>query len=576
MCRSVLRMKFIALIALIFACVGVSCSSQSKSQENTDLKRSPGSDGISADVTSQVTIDKLSSELSISPQVLIENTKLLAQYLENEEEFEDLCSEDQSQDREVVCSFIGEIKEGEPEESVRRKRERPVRLDIKNLDTNQSLPYFKAARAVARTNKSKVTSWVPTLLAHNDCPRNLSAAALRKLEESLPDKKIMEQIEALYDHASSCLKPSDDGYEIVHFRQGLLRRMYGDNSGALKAIQLAAKAENPQERGRTLYWLGILSDDKKAKKSAWDELTTKQPLTYHSLMVWKTQNEDPFGKFSKSSSHTPIARATRKLSGRMKTSVQWLEALYLFKYPLAAERLTRWISSQEGDLPAEAIIYLGALKNSHDQHHNAIKFLTETVVKNPELLNEAMLKELYPIPYLEIFDRYSQRVDTFLVMGLARQESAFNPNARSPAKAQGVMQVLPRVARRKLHTHKVDLYDVETNVRVGSKLLREWIGRFGEVEYALIAYNAGPLRVNEWKKRYPTEDMTLFLDLIPFKETRNYVGSVIRNNYWYHRLYENDPNYKALKLQHPENQEGQKYYSQIVRDMISAHTDLKN
>ena len=61
--------------------------------------------------------------------------------------------------------------------------------------------------------------------------------------------------------------------------------------------------------------------------------------------------------------------------------------------------------------------------------------------------------------------------------------------------------------------------------------------RFGSVEKALAAYNAGPNRVVEWERRYPVSNMLLFMDLIPFRETRNYVSKILCNNYWYEKLY---------------------------------------
>jgi hypothetical protein len=63
------------------------------------------------------------------------------------------------------------------------------------------------------------------------------------------------------------------------------------------------------------------------------------------------------------------------------------------------------------------------------------------------------------------------------------------------------------------------------------------VRRFDSVELALAGYNAGPARVPTWKTRYPTDDPTLLIDLIPFKETRNYVSLIVRNNYWYEKLY---------------------------------------
>ena len=57
------------------------------------------------------------------------------------------------------------------------------------------------------------------------------------------------------------------------------------------------------------------------------------------------------------------------------------------------------------------------------------------------------------------------------------------------------------------------------------------------MHFALASYNAGPLRLKEWVSRYKTTDPILFIDLIPFRETRDYVASVLKNYFWYRELY---------------------------------------
>jgi soluble lytic murein transglycosylase len=393
-------------------------------------------------------------------------------------------------------------------------------------------------------------------------------AAIRKLEENLPDPEAFKAMEALYGHVSECLKPADDYYEITHFRQALLRSLFGDPTGAKAAINSAYLATKNEERGRVLYWLGIL--DPSLKEKAWGELVEKQPLTYHALQVWKQTGKDPLEKFNLRP-EISVSRSIEGLSSQTADDLRWLESLYLISRASAAERFTKWMMAQADDpIPASAVIYIGSLKAGEENHHNAIKFLTERIVKNPSVLSPQVLRLLYPAPYFETFDRNSSGIDIYLVMGLARQESAFNASARSPARAQGLMQILPVVARVKegRHKPKPNLLNVETNVRIGTKLLRDWIDQFGGVEFALAAYNAGPRRVPDWRKRYPTSDISLFIDLIPFKETRNYVGSILRNNYWYHRLYDNDPLLAGYKK---NNTEPHNRNSQLVLDILAAH-----
>jgi soluble lytic murein transglycosylase len=83
-----------------------------------------------------------------------------------------------------------------------------------------------------------------------------------------------------------------------------------------------------------------------------------------------------------------------------------------------------------------------------------------------------------------------------------------------------------------------DLLRPEVNIRLGIQYFEQLVSRYnGDVELALAAYNAGAEVVDRWQKRYPTRSRLLFLDLIPYAETRNYVTLIGRNYYWYSKLY---------------------------------------
>ncbi|HWU42427.1 MAG TPA: transglycosylase SLT domain-containing protein, partial [Bdellovibrio sp.] len=72
------------------------------------------------------------------------------------------------------------------------------------------------------------------------------------------------------------------------------------------------------------------------------------------------------------------------------------------------------------------------------------------------------------------------------------------------------------------------------NIHAGSEFLARLINEFGSVELALAAYNAGPQMVRDWQKRYPTNNVDLFVEMIPYTETREYVRLVNRN----YRVYQ--------------------------------------
>ena len=129
-----------------------------------------------------------------------------------------------------------------------------------------------------------------------------------------------------------------------------------------------------------------------------------------------------------------------------------------------------------------------------------------------------------------------------LAYAIARQESAFNPRAVSPANAKGLLQLLPSTAKRVASRHKMAYAeeklteDPAFNATLGSHYLGEQIDTFGgSLIMTFAAYNAGPNRVEQWIKRYGDPrgrgvDAAIdWIERIPFTETRDYVQRVMEN-----------------------------------------------
>jgi len=145
---------------------------------------------------------------------------------------------------------------------------------------------------------------------------------------------------------------------------------------------------------------------------------------------------------------------------------------------------------------------------------------------------------LFPEPYWETIraEAAKNHLDPYLVAGLIRQESEFNPSAVSRANACGLMQMLPVVGKRIAreegmeHFQTFQLFDPATNIRLGTRYLRQTLDKFGGVtEYALAAYDAGDSRVMDWQAGGPYTGMDEFVESIPFTETREYVEAILRN-----------------------------------------------
>lgn len=158
-------------------------------------------------------------------------------------------------------------------------------------------------------------------------------------------------------------------------------------------------------------------------------------------------------------------------------------------------------------------------------------------------------ESLFPLPWGdELLARAApHELDPYLVAGLIRQESEFNPDARSHAGAMGLMQIMPATGRglaRRLGIQSFStrhLYRPDLSLRLGTFHLKEVFNRYqNDLEVSLAAYNAGEHRAAKWIQWGVFDEPGKFVETIPFTETRGYVQSVLRNADVYRQLYGGD------------------------------------
>ncbi|MEZ5560376.1 MAG: transglycosylase SLT domain-containing protein [Pseudomonadales bacterium] len=179
-----------------------------------------------------------------------------------------------------------------------------------------------------------------------------------------------------------------------------------------------------------------------------------------------------------------------------------------------------------------------------------VGWLSESI----RLANEADLRDQldlrFPMPYTDVYQRVSHvtTVPQAFLLAITRQESIFDPRARSSANARGLMQLLPTtatgVARRVGLTPPeiTDLYNPATNVELGGHYLAWLLERYGSRRpLAAAAYNAGENRVDGWIAQASGRAMDVWIETIPFRETRNYVKNVLAFAQVYGQLLGDSP-----------------------------------
>lgn len=147
----------------------------------------------------------------------------------------------------------------------------------------------------------------------------------------------------------------------------------------------------------------------------------------------------------------------------------------------------------------------------------------------------------YPTPYRDLFREAAanEGVDESWIYGLVRQESRFMHHAKSGVGAAGLMQIMPTTAkwaakRMGLDDYKQELiHDLSTNVGIGTYYMRYTLELLnGQPVLATAAYNAGPSRAKRWQASEPLES-AIYIETIPFAETRTYVQKVMANAQMY-------------------------------------------
>ena len=345
-----------------------------------------------------------------------------------------------------------------------------------------------------------------------------------------PDQRRFIQSQMMAEAANAGLVPDDGpiGYSpalLERVAQGLIR--HGQWPEAI--LWITALPAEMASQGRWRYWLGrALIDSGEGQTAGRDHLAEIASWrTFYGLLAAQDLGLDPrFLPRPASNDHD----AQRELM----TVPAVRRMVELFAVGDTANAVREWQYA------------LQTLAEDRHQHLVEMTFAMGWIDQAIAGAWEAELKDLvavrFPTPYLGLYRRsaFEANLPTGLLLAISRRESAFNPRARSPAGARGIMQLMPATSRliadriRDPRPNTDDLYRPETNIRLGAHHLARLMDRYGR-NRALVAaaYNAGEGRVERWRENASGLPTPVWIERIPFRETRDYVKNVL----FYHYIY---------------------------------------
>ena len=339
---------------------------------------------------------------------------------------------------------------------------------------------------------------------------------------------------------------------------------------------------------KTLFWVGKVLEktDRQEAKHTYERVLKNYPNDYYAYRAWgrleylKT-GDDPGWKTRVAHPHYPPKTQWEQMRDVIsivpaRTAFLKIHATEGLRAHQAAEELQKigavddlrlltqevfgktpaavesWALHHEGDkMRALRTIRDDIANRNMPQSPSEVKIEERQDYPTPELPSADELKLLYPPYYADVIAKEArrQKIDPFIAQSLMREESYFNELAVSSSNALGLMQLLPSTAREVAGWEGVGgfnqtmLFDPAVNIRLGTRYLAYLYKTFSDKktpEMPMVgAYNGGPNAMKRWIAASPyfESDPDMFVELIPYEQTRDYIKKVY-GSYWnYNRLY---------------------------------------
>lgn len=378
----------------------------------------------------------------------------------------------------------------------------------------------------------------------------------------------------VFDNASK-IAPDDQQNESL-FHKMWVYIVAKDYQKALKVIKSNSLLDKYKDLdSKPQYWIARVYQELgnlNIAKELYARLIADKPLTFYSIMalrqlggleeeraskqmlqdVKKDPWPSPFEAISLDKDLISMFRRLNLWASINEDSLLNVELDDIVEYKKDIAFVNRSTASVVTDeqFKREKVRLLAKVLLNNDKFFYTFRLIHQVVDTNFFEFNKEFTEILFPFEYFKEIKNMEKDLDPVLILSLIRQESAFNPNAKSVVGARGLMQLMPATARRFQRGVKAEhLKNPKTNIKIGIKYLKGLLRRYdGNIIYSLAAYNAGEGNMDRWLKQgaIASEDPLINLESIPFKETRQYVKLIYRNMFFYKLL--NDEHNPTLGL----------------------------
>jgi tetratricopeptide (TPR) repeat protein len=392
---------------------------------------------------------------------------------------------------------------------------------------------------------------IESILERPDASRERLEAKLLLSRYYLIDARDLSRAARLLEQALAEGGSGQQGENL--WTLGWIHTLAGNDQKALETFdRYIDRYPDADYTTNALFWSGKVYDRRgnpAARDAAYDRLIASFPYSYYAYRARELRGISPAASPLAGGAVFPRIPADHEEPDTRLAVVHQLRSLDLQHHaaaelrriagvapsdPVLAFRLAEvYVSSGQ---PLQAIIIL------QKNFRNIIRHGGSDV---PSRFWEILYPRLY---WSEIEEAAGKStLDPYLISSIIRQESGFEPTVVSSAGAVGLMQIMPaeapRIAARAgldVSAAREELFNPRLNVILGAaEFVQKLEAVYGNQILAIASYNAGERAVGRWIARTPLDDVDVFIDSIPFSETRLYVKNVMRNHHEYRRIYGN-------------------------------------